>query len=445
MTEQLVTDIDTLPHRVRDPNSKRLIDDALAAYRGGALRSAIVSTWIAVLYDITSKARELARLGDPALQQYVKYLDNAIENKDHNKMANIERDILDDAEEKFQIITPHEREELQRIKEDRNKCAHLSVFSEEQFYQPTPDQVRTHIVHALQYLLVHGPLQGKSALGKLFEDVKSEVFPSTEAEVREFFLSKYLNRSKDVLVENIVKMILKVFVLAIDDELFEHRQKLSWILDEIHQKRNDIFIKTSKPFFERLYGIKEEKEILSICLLLETNNQIWTWMQSSVRISFLGLIKNCTARDIIEHYVPNAYSVKEIKTKTEEKIKKLDYRKQMQIITSYPYQHFVPLGIKIFSNSENYKMAIDTGFNIILPLSDHFSYDDVISVIEATMNNDQIHGASVVIKVLTDLFDRTEKHLPNTRDKWIELADDPRTSSQYSGFRDKIVIAEDDW
>jgi hypothetical protein len=49
-----VSDLDELLLSVRDPTSKSYILEAINAYRGGALRSAIISTWIAVSYDIIS-------------------------------------------------------------------------------------------------------------------------------------------------------------------------------------------------------------------------------------------------------------------------------------------------------------------------------------------------------------------------------------------------------
>ena len=63
---QGLTDIDSLALAVRDPESKRLIIEAISAYRGGAFRFAIVSTWIAVDYDIMAEAKELAAHGDAA-------------------------------------------------------------------------------------------------------------------------------------------------------------------------------------------------------------------------------------------------------------------------------------------------------------------------------------------------------------------------------------------
>lgn len=47
-----LSDIDVLVLSVRDRESRRLIGEAITAYRGGALRSALMSTWIAVAYDI---------------------------------------------------------------------------------------------------------------------------------------------------------------------------------------------------------------------------------------------------------------------------------------------------------------------------------------------------------------------------------------------------------
>lgn len=68
MTTHGLTDIDSLYLQVRDKTSQRLIAEAITAYRGGAARSAILSTWIAVAYDIIAKARELAAQGEAAPQ-----------------------------------------------------------------------------------------------------------------------------------------------------------------------------------------------------------------------------------------------------------------------------------------------------------------------------------------------------------------------------------------
>lgn len=69
-----LTDIDSLLLQVRDAESKKLIEEAVTAYRGGALRSAIVATWIAAVYDAIAKLRELKYQGDAEATSFVKKL-----------------------------------------------------------------------------------------------------------------------------------------------------------------------------------------------------------------------------------------------------------------------------------------------------------------------------------------------------------------------------------
>ena len=47
-----LTDLDELALSVREIKAKSYITEAIDAYRGGAYRAAIVSTWIAVTFDI---------------------------------------------------------------------------------------------------------------------------------------------------------------------------------------------------------------------------------------------------------------------------------------------------------------------------------------------------------------------------------------------------------
>ena len=161
-----LTDIDSLCLAVRDRESHRLISEAITAYRGGAFRSAIMSTWIAVAYDIIAKARELAAQGEAAPKVFVDELDVAIEHNAVPKLQRIEGELLKTANEKLLLFAPHEFVAFTRLQEDRNLCAHPAFVLEDELYKPTPDLVRTHIVQALQYLLTHAPLQGKSAVGR---------------------------------------------------------------------------------------------------------------------------------------------------------------------------------------------------------------------------------------------------------------------------------------
>lgn len=64
MKEVRLTDLDELALKVRDRMVRSYILEAIDAYRGGAYRSSIIATWIAVTFDIISKIRELAIQGE---------------------------------------------------------------------------------------------------------------------------------------------------------------------------------------------------------------------------------------------------------------------------------------------------------------------------------------------------------------------------------------------
>ena len=103
-----VTDIDVLALSVRDAESRRLVNEAITAYRGGALRAALISTWIAVAYDIIAKARELAGQGEAAPREFVHKLDNAIRANDKRKLQMFEAELLTKANSDLQLLAPHE-------------------------------------------------------------------------------------------------------------------------------------------------------------------------------------------------------------------------------------------------------------------------------------------------------------------------------------------------
>ena len=203
-----LSDIDVLALSVRDRESRRLIREAITAYRGGALRSALMSTWIAVAYDIIAKTRELASQGEKAPKAFVKVLDDPIKTASKQKLQEIESKLLTKANKDLQLLAPHEYAALERLQKDRHLCAHPAFVVEDELYQPSPELVRAHIVHALQHLLLHAPLQGKSAIARFDADLLSASFPATAEQISAFLRTRYLDRAKDVLVINLVKAIV---------------------------------------------------------------------------------------------------------------------------------------------------------------------------------------------------------------------------------------------
>jgi hypothetical protein len=204
-----LSDLDELVLLCRDEKARLYIAEAVACYRSGAYRSAIVATWIAVCYDIIDKLRELTLSGDANAQQHIEKLEQARASNDIEQSLRFERGILNLAQDQFDLITPLECMDLTRLQDDRNRCAHPSLVTLEQGFNPSAELARLHIRSAVLHLLQHQPVQGKSALERLVGEVNSEYFPRTVERAVQALSSGPLKRPRDSLVRNFLVIMLK--------------------------------------------------------------------------------------------------------------------------------------------------------------------------------------------------------------------------------------------
>ena len=122
-------DLDMLVTRIRDPHSKRYYLDAVRAYKAGALRAALSSAWVAVVFDLISKYRELDAMGDAAAAAWLQIWDTATANNDIRKLLELESNIIIDATTNTQFLNRISETHLKRLREDRHLCAHPAFFN----------------------------------------------------------------------------------------------------------------------------------------------------------------------------------------------------------------------------------------------------------------------------------------------------------------------------
>lgn len=204
-----LADLDELVLLCRDDKARVYIVEAVACYRSGAYRSAIVATWIAVCYDIIDKLRELALSGDNAAAQHVEKIERARVSNDFLSLLTFERNILVLARDQFDLLSPIEHIDLYRLQEDRNRCAHPSLISQDRGFNPSGELARLHIRSAVLHLLQYEPVQGKYALERLLREVNSEYFPDDPAKATQALSSGPLKRPRDSLVRNFVITLMK--------------------------------------------------------------------------------------------------------------------------------------------------------------------------------------------------------------------------------------------
>jgi hypothetical protein len=233
-------------------------------------------TWIAVVYDIIDKFRELALAHDKNAEKTIAHFDKIVAASDIAAALTFERSLLDVAKRSFELLSEVEHAALTRLQEDRNRCAHPAFLSPGEIYLPSPELARSHIRCAVEYLLRHPPMQGKAALDRLISEVSSEYFPSEKDGAVEILRGGPLARARLALVRNVLIVLLK-HLLSGDLPRTEHikRSAAARAVIEIHpqtsqsvlaEKVNSLFSGLGDKHLMRavatVYRVPEVREFL---------------------------------------------------------------------------------------------------------------------------------------------------------------------------------------
>lgn len=419
-----LTDLDELALTVRDKTSLSYISEAIDAYRVGAYRSAIVSTWIAVSYDIIVKIRELDDQGDKEAKAFISEMDKFIAHKDILKLQGIEQGLLKDSHEKFEFLASHEYQDLLRLKEDRHLCAHPAFVKEDCLFEPTPDLVRTHIVHAIKHLLQCPPVQGKTALERIMNDIKRPSFPCELAEIQTFLKTKYLGYAKEALVRNLTVVLVKTF-LKDDQDFSRKKQEILYCLVSVSRISPDIYEKTMSETLSRtVRSLNNDNKLLSIFDLLGADQRCWNWLTDAEKTQVKRLIT--ISKGLIgseERYekltiVFRAMKITELKEPLRGLFDSLDPKQQIKIISKYPCHEFADKSIEIYSKASSFREAESLGKAIIVPMANVFSSDHILNVLRVAKDNRQIWNASGTPSIMMNFFDKTSQYFDNTKSGW---------------------------
>lgn len=447
MTIHGLTDIDSLALAVRDPESKRLIGEAISAYRGGAFRSAIVSTWIAVNYDIIAKAKELSAHGDAAATTLVNEIEQAIHNNDVKKMQSIESGLLSTVNTKLQLFASHEHKDLDRLQVDRHLCAHPAFSTDDALFQPTPELVRTHITHALKHLLINAPLQGKSAIERFHADLLGSSFPVDGDTIGAFIRTKYLDRAKDVMVVNLIKSLLIAPFGIESAKYIGQRHQVARTLREIAKAKPAIYEKTANYHVSRNFEAISDALLLSISAFIECDTRIWEWLSESTRIRFKKLLQDADAETLKAHSAFDSFVIPELADVLLARFDSFEKDVQVGIISQNPKREFISTANQIYGDSGSWRTAEQRGRALMIPLAPLMNSGEVKAMLDAVRENSQICEASGTPDVLEQVFELSKPILHETKPYWQSFVDertkknhgDATSYYSYPGLRAKLA------
>ncbi|HEX9130970.1 MAG TPA: hypothetical protein VF844_01620, partial [Ktedonobacteraceae bacterium] len=134
--------------------------------------------------------------------------------------------MLTTARDDFELFSHTEHTDLERLRKDRNRCAHPSLQVSGEPYQPTAELARCHLRNAVTHFLQQPPVQGKAAQNLIWNDIESAFFPTDLNLVIGIFKKGLLARARQPLIRAMVVGLTKN-LLKQDLTAKEHLQRFS--------------------------------------------------------------------------------------------------------------------------------------------------------------------------------------------------------------------------
>lgn len=300
-------DLDILLTRIRNPRSKVYFLDAVKAYKAGALRGALTSAWVALVYDLIAKYRALSALGDAAATAFLLSWDNATTAGDVSRLLSLERTIIEDATVNTQVVNRIARTQLDRLREDRHLCAHPAFSAEADLFEPSAELVRLHLVNAVYLVLSQEPLQGR-AITELFDvDVQSLGFPITHERIVDYVEQRYLSRIRAQNIRNFGTVLAKSLLKGVPNTWESHQQKIISSLIAIRERTPGAWPELSGAIVLLLDNLSPADRPRAIAFLASFHD-FWPRLQPPTQIALQATVDNARNAPVLDQRVLSGVS-----------------------------------------------------------------------------------------------------------------------------------------
>ena len=394
-----LADLDELVLLCRDEKARLYIEEAVSCYRSGAYRSAIVATWIAVCYDIIDKLRELALAGDKEAEQQVAVIEKTRASNDFARALNFERHVLVLVRDKFELISHLEYIDLDRLQQDRNRCAHPSLISEDQGFNPPGELARLHIRSAVLHLLQHQPVQGKYALDRLLREVNSEYFPTDVGKAITSLSPGPLKRPRNSLVRNFVIVLLKNLLdLSLDRKI---RRRMLAALGATKRLHHRIFEATLQDRLPALFRALPDRALILGVTLLTRFDDLWDIVPNDVQLKMERFVSDLPERhmdyiDLILNYPP-------LQQQAERRVRHASGRELENAFLFALPPIVVDRVVALYLEAESFADANECASHFIIGYASDFSAAQQRRILTGIENNNQVRLSNSLDGVITAL------------------------------------------
>ena len=388
-----LADLDELIIKCRSRVAREHLTEAVACYRTGAYRSAIVGAWIAVVFDILDKLRELQIAGDKNARRRVSEFEKLRRDHDVGKALEFERNILTIARDEFELVSPIQYDDLERLQEDRNRCAHPSMQTSDETYQPSAELARYHIAAAVEHLLSREPVQGQAAIERVFDDIRSSYFPTDEQNAAVYVRTGPLARAKRTLLRNVLVGLIKALLRG--EPSLAERQRLYAAVNAILGVHRGIAESIMKEDLPKIIGDLEDAHWPNVVEFVRRVPIAWDLLNEYGQIKVRNTVET-VAIESSPQAVLDALARPDLKSIAIARVSNATNQQLIalaEVMGTSVCPEYSAVSAIIFSAAFSFQTARDFGRSVILPYADRLTTGQLQLILEACVENNQIWGS----------------------------------------------------
>jgi hypothetical protein len=394
-----LADLEALALRCRAERAREYIHEAIQCYRAGAYRSAIVNTWIAVVFDLVDKIRELTLSGDAAAQaintQYETYIAQINSGNDQGvkNALEFERNILITCRDRLQFFDHQQVRDLDRLKEDRHQCAHPSFQKAGEPYRPTAEHARLHLRTAVEHVLSQPPMQGRSAIAELVSIVGSEYFPRNRVQAAATLRSTSLAAASEALIRGFVDAL--VFGYAQAASPLYRKEQVGYALSALLDMQRPTAEPRVARQLSKLARDVEDDDISSVAILISAIAEATDLIEQPARIRLIEFIRTGPEAEVVKSLAALS-NHSEVQAVAQTRILSFGVERLAEAIASHNFGSLAKeRALALLSQARNWDRVNEIFAKLIMPIFDSLTRVDIERIIRMpTETNADLPGSS---------------------------------------------------
>lgn len=338
------------------------------------------------------------------------------------EMQIFENEVLDIAHNRLDLISSIEMSHLEKLKEDRNRCAHPTFSEGNGQFTPLPELARSHIVHAANYLLILPPVIGRVIVSRVESLILESSFPENDEDASVLLSSNsYLGRVRSSCISSLVNVLIMTLFDQVEEPSEGQVNRISAALGAIEKIQPETYRTTVDGTLNRVLSRTGEHRLKLVFLLLIRRPCLWNKIDEALKVRIYGLVPLMDIDELIKYRLCRLASIiSPIESVLQRRVGSLNEGDVRKLLRATPEKTLKKYAIEIFVESGSFEAAYQNGIIYIVPFGEYLDKDDLKDMFDGVFNNtlysskiNQILKAGGIDEVFGKLYLATKNSLDN--------------------------------